>query len=386
MFREAVFFKALSEGKTGEQASQLAREVLLDYGAMPKPAQDTIGKAFLYMSFSYMMGQEMIKGLADPRKFRSIVAQLNTHRKISEDIFGRQTELTDHVLYNEIDPLSAKDQTAFNVYYRNPTIGTFKQLSSMAEGGREVALMTRELKDFAQTPQVMDAGLNAIAEMGYNPYLDLLKLTTMDYKKGVPSKTVYQISRIDPEMGMWFKETFDIDYVAADKRRPGKAEVGVQRYYVDPQTFQRVRMTTAELEDGIDFDGDGVGMVDSGKVDEEGNPILVPSEVDIEPRGGYQLQFKSEAGYQKFIAFQQLMQFGGYQRLMNDLTGAAIAGGYLPEGTSFGYEESESGFLKPVLYLFGREKTIRVPKEWEKLDREVRQQEAELRKFMEGYK
>ena len=56
MFREAVFFKALSEGKTGEQASQLAREVLLDYGAMPRPAQETVGKAFLYMSFSWMMG------------------------------------------------------------------------------------------------------------------------------------------------------------------------------------------------------------------------------------------------------------------------------------------------------------------------------------------
>ena len=42
--------------------------------------------------------------------------------------------------------------------------------------------------------------------------------------------------------------------------------------------------------------------------------------------------------------------------------------------------------VKPVLYLVGREKTIRVPKEWEKLDRQVRQQEAELRKFMEGYK
>jgi hypothetical protein len=89
--------------------------------------------------------------------------------------------------------------------------------------------------------------------------------------------------------------------------------------------------------------------------------------------------------------FQTALQFGGYQRLMNDLTGAAIAGGYLPEGTSFGYEETgrqdgEINIVKPVLYLVGREKTIRVPKEWEKLDRQVRQQEAELRKFMEGYK
>ena len=371
MFREAVFFKALSEGKTGQQASQLAREVLLDYGAMPKPAQETVGKAFLYMSFSWMMGQEILKGMADPRKFRSIVAQLNAHRKTSEDIFGSQYELGDQVLYREIDPLSEKDATAFNVYYRNPVIGSFKQLASMAEGGREVAMLSRELKDFANTPQVMEAGLGGILEMGYNPYLALLQDTTMEYKKGVPAKTVYQISTIPPWMGQSMMRYFDIDYVAADKRRPGKAEVGVQRYIVDPDTFERRKMTAAELEKGIDFDpetGDGIA-----------------------PRGGYQLQFKSAEGYDRFLMFQTALQFGGYQRLMNDLTGAAIAGGYLPEGTSFGYEETgrqdgEINIVKPVLYLVGREKTIRVPKEWEKLDRQVRQQEAELRKFMEGYK
>ena len=366
MFREAVFFKALSEGKTGGQASQLAREVLLDYGAMPKPAQETLGKAFLYMSFSWMMGQEIVKGMADPKKFRVLTANLNYHRKTSEDMMGRQNEMGDSVFYREIDPLSDKDETAFNVYYRNPVIGSFKQLTSMAEGGREVALMSRELRDFAQTPQVMEAGLGGVLEMGYNPYLALLKDTTMEYKKGVPAKTVYQISAIPSWMGQSSMKYFDIDYVAMDKRRAGKAEVGVQRYIVDPDTFERREMTPAELEQGIDFD------------EETGEGIA--------PRGGYQLQFKTAEGYDRFLMYQTMLQFSGYQRLMNDLTGAAIAGGYLPEGTSFGYEESDRGVVGPVLYLVGREKTIRVPKEWEKLDRQVRQQEAELRKFMEGYK
>ena len=334
---------------------------------MPKPAQETVGKAFLYMSFSWMMGQELVKAMADPRKFRSVVAQLNIHRKTTEDIFGRQMELGDQVLYNEIDPLSEKDATAFNVYYRNPVIGSFNQIATMAEGGRETMMMSRELRDFAKTPQVMEAGLGGILEMGYNPYLALLKDTQMEYKKGVPAKTVYQISAIPPWMGQSAMRYFDIDYVAMDKRRPGKAEVGVQRYIVDPDTFERRKMTAEELERGIGYDPE--------KPDE-----------GIAPRGGYQLQFKSAEGYDRFLMYQTMLQFAGYQRLMNDLTGAAIAGGYLPEGTSFGYEESESGILKPVLYLVGREKTIRVPKEWEKMDRQVRQQEAELRKFMEGYR
>ena len=151
-----------------------------------------------------------------------------------------------------------------------------------------------------------------------------------------------------------------------EKRRTGKAEIGVQRYYVDPQTMERVKMTPEQLEKGVDLDNDG--------------------EIDIDPRGGYQLQFKSAKGYDNFLTYQTILQFGGYQRLMNDMTGALIAAGQLPEGTSFGYEETNSGVLKPVLYLVGRQKTIRVPKEWEKLDRQVRQQETELRKFMEGYK
>ena len=363
MFREAVFFKALSEGKTGDQASRLAREVLLDYGAMPKPAQETVGKAFLYMSFSWMMGQELVKAMADPRKFRSVVAQLNIHRKTTEDIFGRQMELGDQVLYNEIDPLSEKDATAFNVYYRNPVIGSFNQIATMAEGGRETLMMSRELRDFAKTPQVMEAGLGGILEMGYNPYLALLKDTQMEYKKGVPAKTVYQISAIPPWMGQSAMRYFDIDYVAMDKRRPGKAEVGVQRYIVDPDTFERRKMTAEELERGIGYDPE--------KPDE-----------GIAPRGGYQLQFKSAEGYDRFLMYQTMLQFAGYQRLMNDVTGTLIAAELLPEGTQFGYSEQGN----PILYNVMRQKTIRVPKEWEKMDRQVRQQETELRKFMEGYR
>jgi hypothetical protein len=309
-----------------------------------------------------MMGQEILKGMADPRKFRSIVAQLNIHRKTSEDIFGRQMELGDQVLYNEINPLSEKDATAFNVYYRNPVIGSFNQIASMAEGGRETLMLSRELKDFAKTPQVMEAGLGGILEMGYNPYLALLKDTQMEYKKGVPEKTVYQISAIPPWMGQSMMRYFDIDYVRQEKRRPGKAEVGVQRYIVDPDTFERRKMTVEELEQGIDFDPE--------------------TNEGIAPRGGYQLQFKSAEGYDRFLMYQTMLQFAGYQRLMNDLTGTLIAAEILPVGTQFGYSEQGN----PILYNVARQKTIRVPKEWEKMDRQVRQQETELRKFMEGYR
>ena len=54
--------------------------------------------------------------------------------------------------------------------------------------------------------------------------------------------------------------------------------------------------------------------------------------------------------------------------------------GLYPEGTTFGYSEKGN----PVLYMPGREKIIRVPKEWEKRDRQIRMQQQEIQKFLEG--
>jgi hypothetical protein len=93
------------------------------------------------------------------------------------------------------------------------------------------------------------------------------------------------------------------------------------------------------------------------------------------------MRFKTPEGYAKFVAMQQMIQFAGYGRLMNDITGMLIAAEALPKGTTFGYSEKGN----PVFYLAGREKIIRVPKEMEKYDRQVRQYERDLIEFMEGF-
>ena len=204
--------------------------------------------------------------------------------------------MLDNALYREIGSLNEKDATAFKVYYRNPVIGSFKTVSEIAEGGRQMQIMRSTLQEAAKQPQVMKAGLDGLLDLGYNPFLDLLKTTQMEYKKPLPEKVVYQLSALPtsgPLSGPSALTFFDIEYVPVDKRQPGRAEVGVDRYSVDPNTGIRTKMTVDELE--------------------------------AANRGGYQIRFKSEKGYAKFVAYQQLMQFGGYGRLMNDLTGAAIA-------------------------------------------------------------
>jgi hypothetical protein len=352
-FREAVFFEALARGKTGDEAAQLAREVLLDFGAMPGIAQETLGKAFLYMSFTYMMGQETLLALADPKKYRVLVGQLNYHRKVSEEMYGQQTELMDKALYKHIS--NGADGDAYAVFINNPTISAFSQTANITEAVRQFTygfgVSNERYKELAQEPQVVQAGLSGILDIGYNPFLDMLKTVQMEYKKPLPNKVVYQISAIPstgPLSGLAVKEFFDMDYVPVERRRKGKAEVGVDRYTIDEATGERRKLSVDELVD--------------------------------ENIGGYQLQFKSEKGYAKFVAMQQLLQLSGYGRLLNDTTGALIAGGLLPEGTTFGYDEKSH----PIFQMAGG-KIVRVPKELEKYDRQVRQHERDLLEFLQGY-
>ena len=348
-----MFFEALKRGKTGDEAAQLAREVLLDFGAMPGIAQETLGKAFLYMSFTYMMGQETLLALADPKKYRVLVGQLNYHRKVSEEMYGQQTELMDKALYKHIS--NGADGDAYAVFINNPTISAFSQTANITEAVRQFTygfgVSNERYKELAQEPQVVQAGLSGILDIGYNPFLDMLKTVQMEYKKPLPNKVVYQISAIPstgPLSGLAVKEFFDMDYVPVERRRKGKAEVGVDRYTIDEATGERRKLSVDELVD--------------------------------ENIGGYQLQFKSEKGYAKFVAMQQLLQLSGYGRLLNDTTGALIAGGLLPEGTTFGYDEKSH----PIFQMAGG-KIVRVPKELEKYDRQVRQHERDLLEFLQGY-
>ena len=351
MFREAIFFEALKRGSTPKQASQLAREALLDYGQMPQAAKEGIGQWFLYVSFQYMMGLETLKALSKPRNARFLIAELNRQRLMSEDIHGKQTELLDNVMYRQIDKMYETDADAFAVYYRSPMIGSFKQVTGVlnyVNGIPTSPYFGDTMKEAAKEPQrPVPAGLDAVLDSMYSPVLEFLTRENMEYKKAIPDKTIFHLASLPktgPLSGPNAMEFFDMDYVPLEEQRPGKAELGVMR--VDPST----------------------GMMRS-----------IP-ELNVADQGGYQIRFKSDEGYQKFLLYQKFLNMSGYGRLLNDITGQLITMGYYPEGTTFGYSEKGN----PVLYMPGREKIIRVPKEWEKRDRQIRMQEQELRKFLEG--
>jgi len=322
----------------------------LDYGQMPQAAKEGIGKWFLYVSFQYMMGLETLKALAKPRNARFLIAELNRQRVMSEDIHGKQTEMLDAVMYRQIDKMYETDADAFATYYRSPMIGSFKQITGVlnyVNGIPTSPYFGDTMKEAAKEPQrPVPAGLDAVLDSMYSPMLEFLTRENLEYKKAIPDKTIFHLASLPktgPLSGPNAMEFFDMDYVPLEEQRPGKAELGVMR--VDPST----------------------GMMRS-----------IP-ELNVADQGGYQIYFKSDQGYQNFLKYQQFLNMSGYGRLLNDITGQLITMGYYPEGTTFGY--SEKGH--PVLYMAGREKIIRVPKEWEKRDRQIRMQQQEIRKFLE---
>ena len=380
MFREAIFFEALKRGETPEAAGILAREVLLDYGSMPNFMKEGVMQYAMYQSFQYVMAAETVKALAKPKNTRFLVAELNRQRVISESIYGgaeefeidgqkiktygNQTELLDVILFNEIDKMYDKDAAAYATYYRSPMIGSFKQIVGVMDyfNGVPYSPYFSDAKKKAEGEQqvIQKAGLDAVLESAYMPVLDLVKILAVDpemeYKKPIPDKVIFQIAAAEQFLGMGkdIYDTFDLEYVPLDERRVGKAEIGgATRMVVDPVT--------------------GVAKPYSALSDD-----FIAAE-DLKS-GGYQLRFKSAAGYGKFIAYQQLMNFSGYGRLVNDLTGQLITMGIYPEGTTFGYSEKGS----PVLYMPGRQKIVRVPPEWEKYDRQIRMQQREIREYLES--
>jgi hypothetical protein len=238
-----------------------------------------------------------------------------------------------------------------------------------------------------------------------------MKTLEMEYKKPLPEKAVYLVSSIPVDGPLSptspaLRKHFDLEYIPVDRRKPFRAEVGVDRYYtIDPATGERI--PTKEPVD-IETYQDQITSYEQKreyqqmqKLDKDGQPIFKddgsPLMVDdlskptgrmvddlskpIYGAGGYQLRFGSDRGYKNFIRYQQALQFAGYGRFINDMVGVAIAAGKLPEGTQFGYSEKGN----PILYLGLRQKIVRVPPEWERYDRQVRSYERDLIEYMEGF-
>lgn len=181
------------------------------------------------------------------------------------------------------------------------------------------------------------------------PAIDVIRDLDPDYKKGVPPKTMYRIL-LAQQMAGNIPEIFP-------------------NIIADDSVFD---VTQANIPQGASY------YIDRYDLEVRPPSAMVPGSPTYD---GYQYRFQTKEGYNNFYLDSLFLATIGAKRLADDVTAVMIQSGYLPDGAEFGYLENGS----PVLYLMGRQSPMRLPKEWEMYDRQMRAQQQRLRELKKTY-
>jgi hypothetical protein len=333
--REKIFLKALSEGESPDTAARLARETQLNYGDMNPLFKKYIGAGLLYLSFTYQTMKEMLRALMTPGGALRVSALAQMHTSVS-NAFPEFKGSDEQILTSMIAlpaPFSKEGATAANTYFSDPWVGSLNMMSGPIANISASVMGDKPYSSLIPSPFDFYTFLN---ENSYNPTLQYLEtMRDFDYKKPVPAKTALQLYYLENAMGTpFFTKRYDIEIVPEEKRISTRA------------TFD-----------------------------------------------GYQYRFKSQEGYRKFYQDLTFLTGLGITRNMNDLTGAAIAGGFTPPGTEFGYItqpdvwQAYGGILpKPyvsgALYLFAGERAVRPPAAIDKGQRALQPNKRDLQEYI----
>jgi hypothetical protein len=152
-FRENVFVEGLRRGMTQEQASVLARNALLDYGAVSGAERQIVARHILFYSFSRQMMVETVGALlAKPKARESLVKMLRViqqqHREAQTwllepdyaktrfwNIRGKDIEGTTTILGGLAVPPVEAFATLSNVLYGLYDLGSWKSKDLVAGTG-----------------------------------------------------------------------------------------------------------------------------------------------------------------------------------------------------------------------------------------------------------
>lgn len=337
-FRENLFIGAVQDGKTFEEAAQLAKTAYLDYGDLPSWAKKAGARGLLYFSFTYRTGVETAKALANPKSAAQLARLARAHVVMAKSTgtyyyTGDQALQSVWISANDGDG----DYDSANLYYRDPWMG---QLMMGAEG---LTYITQAMRG---DPEVTPTRtMQGILDYIYVPHFDILMDLDPDYKKGVPPKTMYRILMAQQYAGN-IPNVFPSDSIAGTvtSNIPGGAEYYVDRYDLEIRPI-----------------GKNV----------PGSPTY----------NNYQYRFGSKEGYNRFYLDSLALTIMGAKRLADDATTMMILSGIIPEGSEFGYLENGS----PVLYLPFRETPMPVPKDWEMMDRRLRSQQYRLKELQRTF-
>jgi hypothetical protein len=337
-FRENLYYGALQDGRTIDEAAQLAKTAYLDYGALPDIFKKKYARALLYFSFTYRTGVETAKALFNPKAAAQLARLARAHTAMAQ-YYGAYNYVGDQTLQSlwlgSQDGLSKdadENYRSVNLYYRDPWMG------QLMKGAEALTYINQYMEG---DPEVTPTRtMQGILDYVYIPFFDILQDLDPDYKKGVPPKTMYRILKAQQMAGMIPEWTPDI----IQAQLPNEAEFYFDRYDLEVRPVGK--------------------MV-------PGSPTF----------NNYQYRFGSQEGYNRFVLDTNILAAAGAKRMADDATGMMIAAGLIPPGSEFGYLENGN----PVLYLFFRQSPMQIPKDWEMMDRRMRAQQYRLKELQRTF-
>ena len=337
-FREQLFIGALADGKTIDEAAQLARTAFFDYGNLPAWTKESWFRGALYFSFAYRSAVETAKALGDPKAAAQLARLSRAHVLMAQET-GSYFFTGDQALQSLWITANDADKDGFesvNLYYRDPW------MSNLILGSQALSYLTQAAQGDPEAS--IGRGIDGILDYFYMPALDVVRDLDPDYKKGVPPKTMYRILMAQYLAG-------NIPDVFQSLPGPMGANV--------PQS-------------------DAMYYIDRYDLEIRPPSKMVPGQPTFD---GYQYRFQTKEGYNAFYLDSLALATIGAKRLANDATQVMILSGILPAGAEFGYLENGT----PVMYLLGRETPMRLPKEWEMYDRQMRAQQNRLRELQKTF-
>jgi hypothetical protein len=204
MYRRAVWYSALMDDIPMEQASDLAKRSLLDYGNISDTELKALNRYTMFWSFTRNMGAEMINSVAkavttDKPSFaiRAVAASKRQQEDQGTWLYGDdRSKLRLYSMYKGM----VDGEPAYTYGPVNPVLESFESMLNIFTAGSSVIAGE---KDFGQ------AVGDAVNSMRYRPLLDtIVRVIQGKYKRNVPPEHVY----LAKSMGVWeeYSRTFGV--------------------------------------------------------------------------------------------------------------------------------------------------------------------------------
>lgn len=324
-FREAVFVEALRRGHTSREASSLAQNVLLDYGAIPSIERQTIARHMLFYAFQRQSSMEILKTLMrDGASAQLLAGQIRFIKAQHEEAgtWATEPDYARHRLWVKMG--TAYDGIASGHYgLAVPGVEAFNLMANAFFTMADISsVVLKEDRDISTLRLTSAESIRSIMEETHATPLAQLILETVTqprdrFKKG--ARVDHQLVIAAKSIGQWslFQSLFDIGVKGQTRRRAGE-------------------------------------------------PVYEAGEV--------QYEIKSAGGAMAYRAFTTLLTYSGLIRNIRDYTDTAIKAGVYPEDTVL-KRRGDGSF---VLYSLSLDTVMPVPSEFNLQVKIAEQIEREL--------